>query len=212
MKKLFAIMNVNENDVDFYKSIVEELKSCQWEKTDSNNIFVCNSVSTLLFYKMTAIDCSYFESKNIDYFYEIFYTKGVDNTYTWEVNFYEKQERMYSDYLVVENDDLGLFQAEEKPCTDWQNLLSNVLENALKETDVDSIVEFIDNNFADVSDKIRENLCDNLEVDDIGDVLKDDIARDWIERNSSDAYDVAVDNMDSYEIKDKIMDYLSDNL
>ena len=90
--------------------------------------------------------------------------------------------------------------------------LSAALTLATDNLDIDRIIDLIDNNFADVSNRMREIFCENLEVDDIGDVLKDDIARDWIEQNPSDAYDTAIDNMDSYEIKDKIMDYLSDNL
>lgn len=213
MKRLFTNINVDcgMSDNEYYKSIVEELKKCSWEKLPDNK-FLCVSVDWLTFYKMAAIDYRYFEEKNIAFRYEIFFIKLPDGQFEYEVNFYEKEERQYNDYLIVETDDLELFQAEEKPETDWRNLLSNVLENALEETDVDSIVEFIDSNFAEVSDKIRENFSDNLEVDDIGDVLKDDIARDWIERNSDDAYDRAVDNMDSYEIRDKIIDYLSDNL
>lgn len=216
MKRLFTNIDVNVygvSDNEYYKNIVEELKKCNWEKLPDNK-FLCVSVDWLTFYKMTAIDYRYFAEKNIAFRYEIFFIKLPDGQFEYEVNFYEKEERQYSDYLIVENDDLELFQVveEEKPETDWRNLLSNVLENALKETDVDSIVEFIDNNFADVSNKIRENFSDNLEVDDIGEVLKQDIAEDWIEQNPDDAYDRAVDNMDSYEMRDKIIDYLQNNL
>ena len=214
MKRLFTNIDVNlygVSDNEYYKNIVEELKKCSWEKLPDNK-FLCVSVDWMTFYKMTAIDYRYFEEKNIAFRYEIFFIKLPDGQFEYEVNFYEKEERQYSDYLIVETDDLELFKTEEKPGTDWESLLSNVLENALKETDVDSIVEFIDNNFADVSNKIRDNFCENIEVDDIGEVLKDDIAKDWIEHNPDDAYDRAVDNMDSYEMRDKIIDYLQSNL
>ena len=156
---------------------------------------------------------------------------GNDNTtisFYWEIAYRKKEGNLFDLHYAIwckgdvvkngviqefDTDILGLFtKTEEEPGTDWESLLSDALKKALEETDVDSIVEFIDSNFPTVSDKIRENFCENLEVDDIGEVLKDDIARDWIEQNPDDAYDRAVDNMDSYEIKDKIIDYLSDNL
>ena len=111
-----------------------------------------------------------------------------------------------------DTDILGLFTEQKPTSTDWKSLLSDTLKKAFEETDVDSIVEFIDNNFADVSNKIRENLCENLEVDDIGEVLKDDIAKDWIEQNPENAYKRAVENISSYDMKDKIIDYLQNNL
>lgn len=101
---------------------------------------------------------------------------------------------------------------EEKKPTDWHDLLTDALKIAMEETDTDSIVEFIDSNFADVSDKIRENLCDNLEVDDIGEVLKEDIAKEWIENNPDDAWDMAEENLCSGDIRDKIISYLENNL
>ena len=214
MKRLFTNINVDcgVSDNEYYKSIVEELKKCSWEKLPDNK-FLCVSVDWLTFYKMAAIDYRYFEEKNIAFRYEIFFKKLPDGQFEYEVSFYEKEERQYNDYLIVETDDLELFQAEEKPTgTNWESFLSDALKKALEETDVDSIVDFIDNNFADVSNKIRENLCDNLEVDDIGETLKEDIARDWIEQNPCDAYEKALDNMSSYDVRDKIIDYLSDNL
>lgn len=214
MKRLFTCMNVNENDMDFYKNIVEELKSCEWVKARDSDKFLCESVPSLTFYKMTAIDFEYFEVKNINFRYEIIYTKTTDNQFSWEVNFYENEERQYSDYLLVENDDLELFSRleEQKEELDWRDVLSCTLNQILLSESVEDVVDYIDNNFPSISDKIRENCIENLDPSDIDDSLKEDIAGDWIDDNSSDALDRAWDNMDSYEIKDKIIDYLSDNL
>lgn len=218
MKRLFYFIGGGQFDSqkDFYKSVVEELKSCQWEKKDENTFICASGVTRSTFFKMTGIDYGFFEDREIIYCYDILYSKMVDGQFSWEVNFYENAEKQYSDYLIVENDDLGLFQAEEK--TDNMSeeeiikKLSSALTLATDNLDIDRIIDLIDNNFADVSNRMREIFCENLEVDDIGDVLKEDIARNWIEENPVDAYETAVDNMDSYEIKDKIIDYLSDNL
>lgn len=217
MKRLFTNININcgMSDNEYYKSIVEKLKKCSWEKLPDNK-FLCVSVDWLTFYKMAAIDYRYFEEKNIAFRYEIFFIKLSDGQFEYEVNFYEKEERQYSDYLIVETDDLELFKVEEKneDLSEEEIIkkLSSALTLATDNLDIDRIIDLIDNNFADVSNRMREIFCENLEVDDIGECLKDDIAKDWIERNPDDAYETAVDNMDSYEIKDKIIDYLSDNL
>lgn len=216
MKRLFTNINTYEfnSQEDYYNSIVEELKSCEWVKARDSNKFLCESVPFLTFYKMTAIDYRYFEEKNVNFRYEIIYTKGVDNQYLWEVNFYENEERQYNDCLLVENDDLGLFSRpeEQKGESDWRDILSYTLNQILQSESVEDVVDYIYNNFSLISDKIREGCIENLVASDIDDSLKEDIARDWIDDNSRDAFDRAWDNMDSYEIKDKIIDYLSDNL
>lgn len=201
---------------------IKGLKSYAWEKNHDTDTFFIGGISIECFTDFTGYDLAKLQdlkADNISMGWDLVYGKpGTDEKYPTS---YYLQGIVYIDnkifndekHFISDVDFLGLYtKEEEKTDTDWQNLLSNVLENALKETDVDSIVDFIDSNFPTISDKIRENFSENLEVDDIGDNLKDDIARDWIERNPSDAYDTAIDNMDSYEIKDKIMDYLSDNL
>lgn len=214
MKRLFTNIDVNlygVSDNEYYKSIVEELKKCSWEKLPDNK-FLCVSVDWATFYKMTAIDYRYFEEKNIAFRYEILFIKLPDGQFEYEVNFYEKEERQYNDYLIVENDDMELFKTEEKLGTDWRNLLSNVLENALKETDAKSIADFIDINFTDITNEVRTNCIDELTVNDLTISLIEDAAEEWIEQNSSDAFEKAMHNMDSCEIKDQIIDYLQETL
>ena len=213
MKRLFTNLNVYETSEDFYKTVVEELKSCEWVKKDSDK-FLCESVPPMTFYKMTAIDFEYFEVKDIKFRYEIIYTKTTDNQYSWVVSFYENEERQYYYYLLVENDDLGLFSKseEQKEESNWSDVLYNALTQVLQSKSVEDVVDYIDNNFPSLSDKVREDCVNNLDPSDIGDSLKEDIAREWIEENAADAYDSAIYGMDSCDIKDKIIDYLSDNL
>lgn len=200
---------------------IEELKKLNWEKVD--DFFKAPIGSDFLteltgynIYEDTVTIMSPM-SWQVDYYKSAIYQDFSEKYYLQYRIFVGGVQWASGNFAMFDGDLLGLYTpkeepTEEKPETDWRNLLSNVLENALKETDVDSIVEFIDSNFPTVSDKIRENFSDNLEVDDIGEVLKDDIAKDWIEQNADDAYDRAVDNMDSYEMRDKIIDYLQNNL
>lgn len=202
---------------------LETLKTMDWQGDRGED-----STGALLYF--TSTNDSYFQDITgvcVSCLRELLGSNNTMESFYWEIayrfhkdsNFYDLHYAIWCKGDVVKDgviqefdaDILGLF-TKEKPETDWKNLLSNVLENALKETDVDSIVDFIDSNFADISNKIRENFSENLEVDDIGESLKEGIAKDWIERNSDDAYDRAVDNMSSYEVRDKIIDYLSDNL
>ena len=203
---------------------IETLKTMDWQDDRNEDL-----TGGLLYFSNT--DDSYFQDITgvcVSCLRELLGSSNTMDSFYWEIayryhknsNFYDLHYAIWCKgdvvkdgvFQVFDTDILGLFTEEKPTGTDWESLLSDALKKAFEETDVDSIVEFIDYNYADISNKIRENLCENLEVDDIGDCLKDDIARDWIEKNPDDAYDRAIDNMDSYEIKDKIIDYLSDNL
>lgn len=214
MKRLFTNINTYEfnSQEDFYKSIVEELKGCEWVK-ENNDKFLCKSVPSMTFYKMTAIDFEYFEVKDINCRYEIIYSKLPDGQYSWEVNFYENEERQYSDYLLIENDDLGLFsspeeQTEENPIELLKKALILCVEKEIGTSDITSVIEEYDYLY----DAIKENVIDNLGIEDLSDSLMEDAAYEYIERCPADCYERAMDNMESYDIKDKIIDYLSDNL
>lgn len=200
---------------------LEELKSYAWEKNHDTDTFFIGGISIECFTSLLGYDLvklQELKADNVSMDWDLVYGKpGTDekhpNSYYLQGVVYIDNKIFNEKSYIADVDFLGLYtKTEEKPGTDWKNLLSNVLENALKETDVDSIVEFIDNNFADVSNKIRENCCENLEVDDIGECLKDDIARDWIEHNPDDAYDRAVENMYDSDVRDKVIDYINENL
>lgn len=206
---------------------IETLKTFHWvEVVDSmnNKTFMSRDLADQDFLDLTGVDLEslydsiYLPVSNRIRYYKSTAYKNGEKYFLQYIIFVDGVEWARGNFAMFVGDTLELYTpktepTEEKPTdTDWRNLLGNVLENALKETDVDSIVEFIDNNFCEVSNKIRENFSDNLEVDDIGEVLKYDIASDWIEQNPDEAYDRAVDKMDSYEMRDKIIDYLQNNL
>lgn len=216
MKRLFTnIVTCESNsEEEFYKSVVEELKSCEWVKAKDSDKFLCESVPYLTFYKMTAIDYRYFEDKNINFRYEVIYTKGVDNQYTWEVNFYENEERQYNDYLIVENDDLGLFSRpeEQKEESDWRDVLSYTLNQILQSESVEDVVDYIDNNFASISDKIRENCVENLSKDDLDSDFVEEIGKSWVEKNTSDAWDLIEENAYTSDLKDFVIRVIENNI
>jgi hypothetical protein len=149
----------------------------------------------------------------------------MDNFY-WEIAYrFHKEKALYDLHYAIwckgdvvkdgviqefNSDVLSLFTKKEE--SDWRDVLSYTLNQILQSESVEDVVDYIDNNFPSLSDKIRENCINSLVASDIDDSLKEDIARDWIDDNSGEAFDRAWDNMDSYEIKDKIIGYLSDNL
>ena len=94
----------------------------------------------------------------------------------------------------------------------WQNLLSSVLENILKETDAKSIANFIDNNFTDIASELRTQFINDMSVDDLTSNLIEDAAKEWIDQNYSVAFERAMHNMDFCELKDKVIDYLQQTL
>lgn len=189
---------------------IETLKKLEWVETD--NYFMTRNLPDQVFLDLTDIDPSSIYdsiylpvSNKIEYYKSSVYKNGEKYFLQYTI-FVDGVEWAKGNFAMFGNDLLELYAPK------WESLLGNALKKVLAATDVDSIVEFIDNNYADVSNKIRENFCENLEVDDIGEVLKQDIAKDWIGHNSDDAYDRAMHNMDSHEIKDKIIDYLQNNL
>ena len=207
----------------FTNEQIETLKGMDWQDDRGDNLF-------------------YFGSKNHDAFFEeltqlyimcLRELLGNDDTMEsvyWEIAYRKRNESLFDFHYCIwakndvakdgviaeyDTDILGLFTEEKNDDLSEEEIikkLSSALTLATDNLDIDRIIDLIDNNFADVSNRMREIFCENLEVDDIGECLKDDIAKDWIERNPDDAYDRAVDNMGSFEIKDKIIDYLSDNL
>jgi len=200
---------------------IKGLKSYVWEKNHNTDTFFIGGISIECFTDYTGYDLAKLQElkpDNVSMGWELEYGKPDTDakhptTYYLHSIVYIDNKIFNEKYFVSDVDFLGLYtKEEEKTGTDWQNLLSNVLENALKETDADSIVEFIDNNFAEISNKIRENFSENLEVDDIGECLKSDIVQEYIEENASGILNDVWDRADSYDIKDKIIDYLSDNL
>ena len=238
MKRLFTNINViacGVSDNEYYKNIVEELKKCSWEKL-SDNKFLCVSVDWLTFFEMTAIDYRYFEEKNIAFRYEIFFEKLPDGQFEYEVNFYEKEERQYSDYLIVENDDLELFKAESEEDNDGLGLFHDTLHNALQNNSNVDIIEYLKENFTDLwnsivedvadnttvddiknyncylYDRIKDDILDGLDADDLADDLKDDVGREWAENNTDELKDIWLDNANSQEMRDMVCDIVHDYL
>ena len=208
---------------------IETLKTMDWQY----DRYEASGVALLYF---SNTDDSYFQDITdvcVSCLRELLGNNNTMESFYWEIAYrYHKDTSFYDLHYAIwckgevvkdgiiqefDTDILGLFTKEEEKTDNLSEeeiikKLSAALALATDNLDIDKIVELIDNNFADVSNRMRENFCENLEVNDIGDVLKDDIARDWIEQNPDNAYDTAVDNMSSYDVRDKIIDYLSDNL
>ena len=140
------------------------------------------------------------------------------------LGFYEKEKQEEPD--TVENffnDNLGeVVQKIKETYPDVYNAIKNeegsnynleaTLQNAIENLGEHEVASFIDDNFSGVSDVIRDRILENLDSDDVPDWLKEDIARDWCENNSEDAWEIAEDNMDSCDVKEKIIGYLERNL
>lgn len=114
---------------------------------------------------------------------------------------YTKDIEFFSD------DALGLFSPGEPKELDAVDNFKDALRRLLDEKSNDEVIDILidsdDDLWNDITNYIEENMDDSE---------KEDVARDWIRDNAADAYEYALCDMDSYEIKDKIIDYLSDNL
>jgi hypothetical protein len=198
---------------------IKGLKSYAWEKNHDTDIFFIDGISIECFTDFTGYDLAKLQdlkADNISMGWDLVYGKpGTDEKYPTS---YYLQGIVYIDnkifndekHFISDVDFLGLYTKEEEKTE--EQLFLDTIAGFIGEHDDEHIIDLLKQNCTDFWNKIVCDVAENLTVTDIDDSLKDDIARDWIEQNSSDAYDTAIDNMDSYEIKDKIMDYLSDNL
>ena len=200
---------------------IETLKTMDWQGDRNGDLLYFTNTNDSYFQDITGVCVSCLR--------ELLGSNNTMESFYWEIAYrFHKESDFFDlhyaiwckgdivkDGIIQEFDDdvLGLF-TENKPDTDWQEALKTLLENIFKnpEADTEKIVDFIDSNFPCISDKIRENCIDNLVPSDLDDSLKEDIARDWIDDNTNDAWDKVWDSLDSYDIKDKIIEYLSDNL
>lgn len=204
---------------------IKGLKSYAWEKNHDTDTFFIGGISIECFTSFTGYDLEKLhdlKADNVSMGWDLVYGKPGTNE-KYPTSYYLQgivyiDNKIFNDekHFISDVDFLELFTEKEPEKTDeqikWEQF-NDSLAGFIGENDDNEVIEQIKQNHTLFWNKIVEDVVENLSADDIdNDTLKDDIARDWIERNPSDAYDTAIDNMDSYEIKDKIMDYLSDNL
>ena len=198
---------------------VETLKNVYWEKEDETSFSFIPDVKT--FTELTDYDIEVWtedtQAAELSIKYQT--TNITENGIPYfALRFIAKIHGIIwaDEYFVMfKGDELGLFTPkaeEQKEESNWSDVLYNALTQVLQSKSIRDVVDYIDNNFSSLSDQIREDCVHNLDPSDIDDSLKEDIAREWIEENAADAYDSAIYGMESYDIKDKIIEYLSDNL
>ena len=197
---------------------LETLKSMDWQSDRGEDLLYFSNTNDSYFQNITGVCVSCLrdllggDNTMENFYWEIAYRFHKD-TVSYDLHYaIWCKGNVVKDGVIQEfnSDVLGLFTKSEE--SDWRDILSYTLNQILQSESVRDIVDYIDNNFPSLSDQVREDCVNNLVASDIDDSLKEDIARDWIDDNSSEAFDRAWNNMDSYEIKDKIIDYLSDNL
>lgn len=83
------------------------------------------------------------------------------------------------------------------------------LENFLSK-DPDEIIDWINENRPELWNSIRKDILDSIDADDVSDCVTEDIAYSWIENNPESAFDRALDNMSTYDLKDRIKDAIDE--
>ena len=205
---------------------IEELKKMEWVEAlngENNNYFMALNLADNDFVDLTGIDLnSLYDniylpvSNRIEYYKSSVYKNG-EKFYLQYIIFVDGVEWARGNFAMFVSDELGLFtpkteeqeeQTEENPIELLKKALKLCADKEVETSDVTSVIE----DFDYLYDAIKENIIDNLGVEDLSDSLMKDAANEYIERNPSNCYERAMDNMASYEVKDKIIDYLSDNL
>lgn len=201
---------------------VETLKNVCWEKENETSFSFIPDVKT--FTELTDYDVKVWtedtQSTELSIKYQTTNITENDIPY-FALRFIAKIHGIIwaDEYFVMfKGDELGLFTpkteeqeeqtTEENPIELLKKALELCAEKEVATSDITSVIEDYDYLY----DAIKENIIDNLGVEDLSDSLMEDAANEYIERCPADCYERAMDNMDSYEIKDKIIDYLSDNL
>jgi hypothetical protein len=197
------------------KEQLDFLKNHAWEKDD--NLCILRDIGFESFRDITGYDLPELSnSTTLPITCNIYYAPSQYFTgYCFTYNVFVDGNNFACDtFCVVPDDVMGFFTEKPAENTDQDdfNVLKNTLETILEKYDTETVAEFLDNNFADIPNSIREKCVENLDVDDLGECLIEDAAYKWIEDNPEDAYERAIRDMDSYDIKNKIIDYLSDNL
>lgn len=189
---------------------IETLKSFAWIFEDNEyytNIQENTETVNLLIRGLCNIEMETLRKcyGNNDLVCRFVYYNTDDNRFVLTLNIRGSQEVIYADSQIFDTDILYFYPVEEEHPTLEQ--LKDLLNKLSKNYSAEDIVCFLEENCVDIPNKIRENCLDNMDESD-----KEDIAADWIERNPEDAWDKAWDNMDSYTIKDKVIEYIQDNL
>ena len=198
---------------------IEQLKKSQWQEVEKDKK-ITGDFSTNLLWEITGLNADILNTKIENAYYEATYTRteNGENEYAYNLCIGYLTENDASIFSCKTDDSdtdfLELFTETEEQTEDENPI--ELLKKALKlcadkevgTSDITSVIE----DFDYLYDAIKENIIDNLGIEDLSDSLIEDAAYEYIERNPSDCYYRAMDNMESCEVKDKIIDYLSDNL
>ena len=197
---------------------VETLKNVWWEKENETSFSFIPDIKT--FTELTDYDVEEWtkDAQSVDLSIKYQTTNITENEIPYyALRFIAKIHGIIwaDEYFVMfKGDELGLFtpKAEEQEEEDPIELLKKALKLCEeKEVEVPDMTSVIEDNVY-IYDAIKTQVLDNIGVNDLPDYVIEDAAREWIDNNSGDAYDRAVNAMESYEIRDKIIEYLSDNL
>ena len=112
------------------------------------------------------------------------------------------EERLSVEYAHT-YDFLDLFKKEEDTDVTSPDVQKKYVQHYL-EDNKDDIADKLYDDFPEVYAELKEQIIESLEHDDVGDCLAEEIADNWIRVNSEEAFDKALNEISSYDLKDKI--------
>lgn len=167
------------------------------------------SIPDLDYKELTGIDM-----KTLDRMY------GETHVYN-EVRYCNLDGEIELHYETIINDSFNAELSGVFKCDDFLGLFSTKKTEDIHE----KLQELFDNHFNEFEEFLKEKDYTRSEdlsgeyikkeamtADDVSEELKDDIIDDYFEHNSYDALEKAWDNADSSDKRDKVIDYIQDNL
>lgn len=214
------------------ETILNELRKAEWTKEGEE--FLCkNPLEDCMASDLTGVFFADVLSKlGFNYYWRFSYYNTETTEYCLKATLRVDDTTRYEDTQIFSSDVLGLFENKKEPAN-----LVDVISDYIKNNAYGcrKVADIIKENFEDVSDILFENrniIClDNSHEEIIeelknchgdlwGDIENDirenldeeEIAHTWLEENTSDAIDYVGRYGDSGDIKDFVINYLSDNL
>ena len=206
---------INEEKLEKVKKFTEG----KWHKMENNTnsivILQADSVGNAEYSEIADIDCNTLEKLGGFYGILTYFENGGQFMLKCETYMNTEEEDYFEERLSVvyahNYDFLDLFdrngdmKGEEKSDEErkWEEF-NDAFARFIGENDYEEVIENIKENHVTFWEKLKEDVAENLDYDDVGDCLAEEVADNWIRENSEEAFDKALNEMSSYDLKDKI--------
>lgn len=200
---------------------IETLKTMDWQDDRGEDLVYFTNTNDSYFQDITGVCVSCLR--------ELLGDSNTITSFYWEIAYrYHKDSMIYDLHYAIwckgdvvkdgvvqefDTDILGLFTKTEEKTDNPIERLKKALQECENNPDVEKAdIQAAIEEFDFIYDSLQRLVLDNVGVGDLPDNLIEDCAKEWIEQNPDDAYDRAIENMYDSDVRDKVIDYINENL